>query len=197
VFIYDLSAAGVQPAVSALSATSKACLTPHDVTLSLVGAKTFPVDMCNGGLGKLYRPRCAHAYGGVCWGNHYGGGATATVLEARLRRSNRRVTKPSKAHLFFIPLECRVTCQTGTGWLGDPLRPWFQSLGYDYRPQQTRSIPDMWKWLLTQPGFRDSDGSDHFIVNQEAGWHKYADPTVCGLAPPPPLCNLQAVHGNA
>jgi hypothetical protein len=175
VYAYDLAAAGVQPPLAATAAGSRACACGHHFTYA---DSIAPLDLCNHGLGKLYRPRFAAPYQGVYWGNHDLGGSLATAMHARLQASDRRVTDPARADLFFIPLESRHTCATSTGFRGDEARGYFERCGYDYRDRAQRTIPDMWKWLLTQPSFRDSDGSDHFVIIEPAGWHQGPEPLV-------------------
>jgi hypothetical protein len=38
----------------------------------------------------------------------------------------------------------------------------FEKCGIDHG--RHHNITGMWRWLLQQPSFRDSDGSDHFIM---------------------------------
>jgi hypothetical protein len=125
-------------------------------------------------LGKLYQRPFAGAYQGFYWGNHNRGGSLAPMLHARLAGSPREVADPARAHLLFVPLDSRLTCHTATGWQGDQARPYLERCGYDWRSRTTKSIPDMWKWLLAQRSFAQSDGSDHFIIIEPSGFHSPA-----------------------
>jgi hypothetical protein len=173
VHTYDIAGAGVQPPLSWASPLSSPCATRHDNRIF-----SMPLDLCNEGLGKLYERTFAAPYQGAYWGNHNLGGSLATTMHARLRFSYRAVASPAEAHLHFIPLESKLTCQTNSGWGNDTRRDFLRKCGYDFRGAQTRTIPDMWKWLLTQPSFQRSDGSDHFIIIEPSGWHKDNEPWV-------------------
>jgi hypothetical protein len=173
VHTYDIAAAGVQPPLSWASPVSTPCETRHDN-----GIFSLPLDLCNEGLGKLYERTFAAPYQGVYWGNHDLGGSLATTMQARLQASYRAVASPEQAHLHFIPLESKLTCQTNSGWGNDTRRAFLQTCGFDFRDAQTRTIPDMWKWLLKQPSFQRSNGSDHFIIIEPSGWHEDNEPWV-------------------
>ena len=73
--------------------------------------------------------------------------------------SPRRVSRAAKAHLKLIPMHTRNVCFAGDhrGTM-DP----FQDCGIDY--EAGKDLPGMWRWLLAQPSFSQSNGSDHFIV---------------------------------
>ena len=66
-----------------------------------------------------------------------------------------RVMDPKEADLFFIPLRHVDVCQ----WYENALAP-FEECGLVHGPH---NITGMWQWLMQQPSFSESDGSDHFL----------------------------------
>lgn len=104
----------------------------------------------------------AAAYQGNFWVNHHGGEGGSTVIEARLRFGNRNERYPEKADVFYIPFMSRNMC---VNYGGKP----FRDCGLvDF--VKMRNVTGMWRWLLEQPHFLQSDGSDHFLVI-EPPWH--------------------------
>ena len=89
-------------------------------------------------------------------GNHYGGEAVSTVVEARLRYGPRATSDAQRADIFFIPWRTRNMCVQKSAVDG------FKRCGVDFL--QGRNVPGMWRWMLQQPSFQASDGSDHFLI---------------------------------
>lgn len=89
-------------------------------------------------------------------GNHYGGEGVSTVVEARLRHGPRATGDARRADVFFIPWRTRDMCVTLSA-----VQP-FKRCGVDF--SQGRDVPAMWRWLLQQPAFQESDGGDHFLI---------------------------------
>jgi hypothetical protein len=85
----------------------------------------------------------------------------ASVVHARLHDSPRRVKDAKDAHLHFVPLHTRNVCSAVAPW-GKGAQKYFAKCGLNY--SQPRNITDMWKWMLQQPSFQASDGSDHFMM---------------------------------
>lgn len=98
----------------------------------------------------------AAAYQGNFWANHHGGESHSTVMQARLRLGGRDERDPAKAHLFFVPFMTRNMC---IAW---GVRVFRQCDAGE--PPAMRDVAGMWRWLLAQPQFASSDGSDHFMV---------------------------------
>ena len=107
--------------------------------------------------GKVHRRKFAFAYQGNYWGNHHGGETVAALLAARLQNSTRTTRDASAADVFFIPLSTRNSLVAQMA-----VRPWRKNCGVDFI--SGRNITRMWRWLLEQPSFQESDGSDHFLV---------------------------------
>lgn len=80
-------------------------------------------------------------------------------MHARLIDSPRAVTDPSQANLFHIPFY---------SWqYGHPHSfARYRKCGVDYVGYGDIAT-NLWKWLLQQKSFQDSDCSDHFIVLAE------------------------------
>ena len=95
---------------------------------------------------------------GNYWGNHGGGEDIAAIVHARLEKSYRRVSQPEDAHLKFIPLQTRNMCFAGDNYTLTE----FEGCGINF--QASMNLPGMWKWLLSQPSFVNSNGSDHFMI---------------------------------
>ena len=122
---------------------------------------------------------------GNYWGIHKsGGGPVATFVHARLLNSTRRVAAAADALLKFIPLHTRNLCFAGDeSDSGAQLK----ACGVDFGA--SKNIPGMWRWLLGQRSFAESDGSDHFIV-LDAPYGKLQS-EVCRSS----LCNLTCSGG--
>ena len=99
---------------------------------------------------------------GNYWGNHAGGESLALMLQGRLASSPRVTTDPSQAHLKFIPLHTRNVCSRHYITGKRNVTAFYETCGLQYEGRN--ALPDLWHWLLKQPSFAESDGSDHFIV---------------------------------
>ena len=154
VFIYDLVSAGFVPPLDASDATSAACsCQPSQAGIGAGNAH----DPCNNGLGQLRSRPFAAAYQGNFWGNHRSGSDIVKMMRARLADSDRVVTDPAEADLFFVPVEAFDACYAKKSWAQTVMR----ECGTDYK--QYSDLQGMWRWLLQQDTFRQSDGSNHFI----------------------------------
>jgi hypothetical protein len=67
-----------------------------------------------------------------------------------------RVDNPDEADVFFIPIRHIDVCLAYHNAMAA-----FAKCGIDHG--EHHDLPGMWRWLLQQPSFRDSDGSDHFL----------------------------------
>jgi Exostosin family len=117
--------------------------------------------LCACRLGKLYSTAFAQSYQGNYWGNHRMGLDIGKVMRARMHASYRRVDKPEEADLFFIPLDAYDTCYARS----QQVQTVNQECGINYTSYG--AVPNMWRWLLKQPSFQKSDGSDHFVFAEQ------------------------------
>jgi hypothetical protein len=67
------------------------------------------------------------------------------------------VHAPEEADVLFVPLHTRNVCNAY------PRSIW-RKCGIDYHKH--KDLPGMWRWLLQQPSFAASNGSDHFIITE-------------------------------
>lgn len=92
---------------------------------------------------------------GRLWTNGDGGFSIASNVHARLLTSQRVVSDPADADLFFIPLDAWKVCVPGWYSHAEPC-------GVSYSGYRDRSR--LWTWLSAQPAWQASSGRDHFIV---------------------------------
>jgi hypothetical protein len=151
IFIYDLGVAGLQPPLDALSANSSTCQScpPAQYKGGML------IDMCNNAYGKPLTKPFASFFQGTAWSNHDGGFSIAPMVHARLAAGKRAVADPQDASLFFIPLYARQICRA------DAYTAMAQC-GLDF--SRYADPGPLWRWLLEQPAFRQSSGSDHFMI---------------------------------
>ena len=154
-YVYDLVAAGFAPPLNATDAHSPAC----DCAPSTTSHGTTQ-DPCNGGAGRLHTRAFADAFQGNYWGNFRGGQDNMKTVRVRLETGYRRVFDPREAQLFFLPLEVFDACQAGKRRVQAVNR----ECGVDYRHHN--DFLAMWRWLLRQDAFTQSDGSDHFLITE-------------------------------
>ena len=158
VYVYDFEEAGFALPLNASDAYSTACT----CGASVIGHGTAP-DPCNNGLGRLHSRTFATAYQGNYWGNFRGGQDNSKVARARLQTGYRRVFDPNEAHLFYLPLEVYDVCQADKR----SFRDFHKGCGLPFRDLTvTHDFPAMWRWLLAQPAFAQSDGTDHFLFTE-------------------------------
>ena len=69
-----------------------------------------------------------------------------------------RVEDPAQADVFFIPIRNTDVCLSHGNIMAA-----FERCGIDHGDHH--NLPGMWRWLLQQPTFRDSDGSNHFMFS--------------------------------
>jgi hypothetical protein len=90
VYVYDLAAAGFQPPLHLMNATSCACACGPVVPKAFALREGMVHEVCNEMRGKLHARRFARAFQGNYWGNHDFGKSAGGVMHARLVRSYRR-----------------------------------------------------------------------------------------------------------
>jgi hypothetical protein len=117
------------------------------------------IDLCNHAFGRPMQMQFADALQGWVWANHDYGSDVAMLLQGRLTASQRLVSDPAQADLLHIPYY---------SWQFDRPRMFakMQKCGlnwYDYDDP----APKLWKWMLQQESFKQSDCSDHVIVINE------------------------------
>ena len=111
----------------------------------------------NNQYGKAHRRKFAFAYQGTYWGNHHGGETVAALVASRLQNSIRATADASAADVFFIPFSTRNSCV-----LEDAVKHWRDKCGVDFI--SGRNTTRLWTWLLAQPSFKNSNGSDHVLI---------------------------------
>ena len=142
--------------------------------------------LCNAGnsqYGRVHRRNFAFAYQGNYWGNHHGGETVAALLAARLQNSTRTTRDASAADMFFIPFSTRNSLVRE-----EAVSYWRDDCGIDF--YSGRNITRFWRWMLAQPSFNSSDGSDHFLVIEPPKNHmkmvrSHARARECRPAPQP------------
>jgi hypothetical protein len=150
VYVYKFSDADIQPPLASFAHDSRSC-TACRLPNSL--------DPCNNGLGKLSRssPHSSALQGNV-WRNHNSGYWVAPIMHAALEGSRRATNDPEKAGVFFIPFYTQQICR-------HQALHQISTCGLDF--QKHKQPRNLWNWMLKQPSFLKSDGSDHFIVFAE------------------------------
>ena len=79
-----------------------------------------------------------------------------------------RVQNPDEADLLYIPIHQRNMC-SASAWSTHSAAYFAQQCGIDYLA--VKDVPGMWRWLLQQPSFLRSNGSDHFIITEQPYSH--------------------------
>lgn len=153
VFVYDLPSK-LHPSLETFAPDSQLCRKSGTAS----AWHTFGIDLCNHGHGVavIGSSPLAAAYQGNVWSNHEGGHAIAPIMHARLATSARREHNPVKAHTFFIPFYTRQITKAHK-FYGH-----YMQYGVDFSEYQDYAA--FWAWMLEQPSFQNSDGSDHFMV---------------------------------
>lgn len=149
VYVYEFGHADLQPPLATFAHDSRSC----------TACRLPNVDPCNNGLGKLSRnsPYSSALQGNV-WRNHNSGYWVAPVMHAALEGSGRTTQDPKEAGVFFIPFYTQQICRH------EALKR-INECQLDFG--QHKQPRNLWKWMLKQPSFLKSDGSDHFIVFAE------------------------------
>lgn len=136
IYVYDLAAAGLMPALTTLSPASHACRNadlcrtmPHVATVA---------DLCNYGFGTPLPAPWASPLQGTLWSNGDNGLSLTPMVHSRLLRGHRVVTDPAEADLFFLPLDVVKTCKA-------QLYERYRQCGVNYSRYQ--DFTRFWLWL--------------------------------------------------
>ena len=154
VYVYDLAGAGFFPSMDDMRPNGPFCEVNSQ-------CNRHCKDLCAYSFGwPQTNSSFMASYQGVLWGGREGRSA-AIKVHRRLMSSELRTSDPSRARMFFIPLYLAQTIHRSI-W---DLPPVF--------PEGPRNVTALWRWMLTQPSFASSDGSDHFVVTDRPATHAF------------------------